>query len=251
MRLGLLCGLILMGTVCAAQQPAVHMRDGGTREVMESIYIPPLAHAPFMGMLATEWSRPLAGGGSITLVNRRRVARDGNGRIYEERWGLVPKGGRAVSEINYTQIADPTQHTLYNCQVSRKICHLELYDEPLGGNYRKAVGVSGPLLNGEGYHLHEELGSGTTIGVNTIGYRETTTINAGVAGNDQPMVSLREFWYAPELGVNLLSKVETPQTGRQVFTFVELSTSEPDPQLFELPEGYAVVDERKGEAQPQ
>ena len=79
-----------------------------------------------------------------------------------------------------------------------------------------------------------------------MGTRETTTINAGVNGNDQPMVTRREFWYSPQLQINLRSIVETPQLGKQMFTVTEVNPSEPDARLFQLPEGYPVVDQRTG-----
>ena len=80
--------------------------------------------------------------------------------------------------------------------------------------------------------------------MDTHGYRETVTLNAGVMGNDKPMVTLREFWYSPQLGFNLMSMVDDPQSGKQVFTVKDLSTSEPELSLFEVPEGYRVVDHR-------
>ena len=64
-------------------------------------------------------------------------------------------------------------------------------------------------------------------------------------GNDKPMVNMREFWYSARLGLNLLSIVDEPQTGRQVFTVKELSTSEPDSSYFLVPAGYTVVDHRQ------
>ena len=83
---------------------------------------------------------------------------------------------------------------------------------------------------------------GSSEGVETHGYRETVTINTGVMGNDQPMVSTREFWYSPHLAVNLFSVVDNAATGKQVFTAKEISTAEPDPSAFEVPADYKVVD---------
>jgi hypothetical protein len=56
------------------------------------------------------------------------------------------------------------------------------------------------------------------------------------------MVSLREFWYSPRLALNLISIVDDPQSGKQVFTVKELSTSEPEPGFFEVPADYKIVD---------
>jgi hypothetical protein len=61
-------------------------------------------------------------------VNERHIGRDGQGRIYEERWVLVPKGSGIKSYMNWIQIADAEQHTLYNCSPQQHICELLGYD---------------------------------------------------------------------------------------------------------------------------
>ncbi len=229
------------------QPPVVHGNDGGTSGRMESIFIPPIPGAPFTLTLVTEWSRPLSSGGSFTLANRRHIARDGKGRIYQERWILVPKGSKIESHMDIFQITDPAQHTWYNCGVREKVCDLLPYGLTTDMIYKPAIGTTGALPNGKGFHQHEELGLSNARGVDTTGYRETTTLNPGVLGNDQPMVLTREFWYSPHLGINLVSKVDDPQSGKQTFEVVELTTSEPDPKFFLLPEGYKVVDQRKAD----
>jgi hypothetical protein len=209
---------------------------------MESIFIPPKAGAPFSLTLATEWSRPLGNGGTFTLVNERHIMRDQAGRIYEERWILVPKGGKIQSHMNIFQIADPHRHTLYNCDTALKVCSLYRFSLTMQAEYPPAIGATGPLSNGNGFRQHDDLGISSSNGIETHGYRETTTINAGVMGNDRPMITTREFWYSPQLGFNLESTVETPQTGKQVFITKELSASEPDPSFFVIPEDYKIID---------
>lgn len=227
------------------QQQVLHGQDGGTSGVMESIFVPPIAGAPFTLTLVTEWSRPLGNGGTFTLANQRRIARDGKGKIYQERWLLVPKGSKIQSQMNVLQISDPAQHTTHNCFVREKTCEIIPYSLSPDIVYKPRIGATAPLVGGNGYHQHEDLGVSNTAGVDTTGYRETTTLNAGVLGNDQPMVTTREFWYSTSLGINLSSKVDDPQSGRQVFTVKDMTTSEPDPRLFDLPEGYKVVDHSK------
>ncbi len=230
------------------QPPVLHAQDGGTSGVMESIFIPPILAAPFTLTLVTEWSRPLPNGGTVTLANKRRIARDGGGRIYQQRWLLVPKGSKIESQIDVIQIMNPHEHTLYNCFVRQKACELVRYSLASDTVYKPSIGVTGPLNNGIGFSLHEDLGVSNSAGLDTTGYRETTTINPGVLGNDQPMVTTREFWYSSHLQINLVSKIDNPQSGKQDFTVRELTTSEPDPKLFDLPEDYKVVDGRKSEA---
>jgi len=225
-------------------QGAMRVPDGGAGGRMESIFVPPKAGAPFILTLATEWTRPMAGGGTFTLVNQRHIVRDSNGRIYQERWILVPKDGNVKSWMDVRQITDPEQHTWYNCITATKVCDLYDYRLTSQQKYEPAIGGSGALPKGNGFRQHEDLGMSSTQGVETHGYRETLTINPGVMGNDRPMVSTREFWWSPHLAINLLSIVETPQAGKQVFTVKEISTSEPDPAFFNVPEDYKVVDRR-------
>jgi hypothetical protein len=98
------------------------------------------------------------------------------------------------------------------------------------------------LSDGTGFRQHEDLGLGSVEGQETHGYRETTTFNPGTMGNDQPLVARREFWYSPHLAVNLISTVDEPMTGKQVFTAKEISTAEPDPSFFEVPADYKIID---------
>src|ERR1700726_4572986 len=114
-------GLGSLITVTQAQQPQFHApgQDGGVREVLESIVIPPIPQAPFTTTLDTESVKYSGDGASMTFVNERHIARDGQGRVYGERWSLVPKGGKLESTMNWIQIADPKRRTLYNCAVEQ------------------------------------------------------------------------------------------------------------------------------------
>jgi hypothetical protein len=185
--------------------------DGGSRQVLESIVIPDKATSPFLATLHTEWVRGSSESGTITLVNNRRIARDSAGRIYQERWLLVPKNRNDDSEMNAIQISDPNQHTLYTCVFLRepKICTLTYYSPSPSTIHHVEGPPSGPLRDGTGYATREELGHQILVGVDTIGVRETVTYNPGVFGNDQKINLSREYWYAAELGINLLSKFRT------------------------------------------
>lgn len=228
----------------AQTQSVYSVQDGGTRTMMESIVIQPKPNAPFTSALQTEWSRTLADGGEITLVNERRIARDTNGRIYQERWYLVPKNGEQKSYMTAIQISDPDNHTLYTCRPQTHVCELTLYGPTTSTAYQVAGPATGPLPNEQGNAIHDDLGHQLISGVDTVGTRESTTYNEGVFGNNRKLTVSREFWYAPQLGINLLSKRSDPRSGTQTFTIVNLSLAEPAAQLFEVPEGFSVVDRR-------
>jgi hypothetical protein len=240
-----------MWTACTVQaqvqtQPPTRppqAQDGGTREVLESIAIPPLVNAPFSGTLVTEWTRPMADGGSYTLTNRRRIARDSAGRIYEERWLLVPKGSDIKSHMNFIQIADPINRTLYTCSIFHKTCDLTAY-RPAASAAFEDEPPPPPGRSNDGTHTVENLGTKNLFGLDTIGTRQTTTIPQGTVGNDRPIQIVLEFWHSPRLGFNLESLRSDPGLGTQKFTITELDTVDPDRQLFTVPDGYQVVDQQ-------
>jgi len=219
--------------------------DGGVTETLQSIYIPTVVRAPFSAVVHTEWIREIPGGGTYTVVNQRRVARDGSGRIYEERWELVPKDSGIESRMNVVQIADPNQHTLYNCFVFERRCVLLKFADAAITAYEPTIVPTGPLANNKGFNTHLDLGLRSISGMDAHGTRETTTLLPGTMGNDRPYVTTREYWNSPQIGVNLLSIVEGPRIGKQTFTLSDLSLSEPDPALFQLPQGYQVLDRRR------
>ncbi len=218
--------------------------DGGGGGVLQSIYVPNLPDAPFSLTLHTEWIRTMRNGGNVIITNVRPIVRDSAGRLYEERWFLTPKGSGIPSQMTYIQVDDPIAGKFYQCSVFQKICELRLSVVGLR-HYNPEAHPSGPFKDGKGTFLHEDLGADSIAGLPVHAYRDTTTVNAGVSGNDAPMVTVREFRYSPELGFNLSSVLDSAQSGRQVFTVTELTTTEPDPKYFQPPAGYRIIDKRK------
>jgi len=229
----------------APPRPVMPAQDGGVREVLESIVVPPIPNAPFSATLATEWARSTAGGATITFVNQRHIARDASGRIYEERWALVPKGSDTKSRIQWIQIADPSRHTLFNCNMLALVCDLLVYDPaPDLAAATPPPSANGPLRGNRGFVQTESLGNRILDGANTTGTRVTITLNPGVMGNDQPVTQLRETWRDDALAINLLSIRSGPLIGTQTFTVTELDPNPPDAQLFEPPAGFQIRDRR-------
>jgi len=223
--------------------------DGGSRQVLESIVIPPKPNAPFTATLHTEWIRSLPGSGTMTVENNRRIARDSSGRIYQERWILVPKNGKYKSQMNAIQISNPIEHIAYTCMMDdKKICRMVTYTSS-ASSVNNIYGIQGPppgpLADHSSYSTREDLGHQTFVGVDTVGTKETVTVKPGTFGNDQEVIMSREYWYASELGVNLVSKRSDPRSGTQEFTITELNRAEPDGTLFELPQGFTIVDQRQ------
>jgi hypothetical protein len=248
-----LCVFVFVATVAHAQtqsaqeQAPAREPDGGVTESLQSIVIPPLPNAPFTLTLQTEWMRRFVDAGTFTVVNERRIARDRRGRIYQERAVLGPKNSKVQSHTSFIQIADPAKHTLYTCSMlnPEHLCYLSTYSGSTVAPPRIARETKTlNLPDDQGIESDVALGEGSTEGIETIGTRITETYNPGVMGNDSQFTVEREYWYSPKLGIDLISKISDPRLGIQTFTATNIQAAEPDPSLFELPQGFTVVDER-------
>jgi hypothetical protein len=89
--------------------------------------------------------------------------------------------------------------------------------------------------------VREDLGTDTFLGVEVKGTRVTRTIPAGQVGNDVPLVTVSEMWSAPSLGLTLRDITDSAQSGKSTREAVSLDLGEPDPSLFQPPDGYEVT----------
>jgi hypothetical protein len=190
-RLPFLFLLVLAGAVKITGAPDAQNRarpaDGGTREVLISILIPSLPNAPFTAIVNTEWVRLLADGSSITLTNHRAVARDKDGRIFQERQTLVPGQNRGNSTVSQIEISDPVSHELIICVPQELVCQVEDFFGPLEPP-PLAQPAQGPNSTGI-----VDLGKRFIEQLETIGRRETVTISKGQIGNNSPLLVKREY----------------------------------------------------------
>jgi hypothetical protein len=227
----------------------LYAADGGAHgSVLESIIVPPKPKAPFTLILETTWVRPFTDGGGITTANKRKIARDVNGRIYMERWWLAPPNEQERSQMTTIQISDPVTHTHINCFMldPKKPCEMSTF-EPSPETVYDFFGPNKPgrTVDEMGDTERIDLGKQLNAGVETIGRRVISNLNPRVFGNDRMMTIEREFWYSPKLGFDMLSKRTDPRYGTQTFTVTNLILSDPDPQLFELPAGFTLKDKRQ------
>lgn len=236
-------GLVAMGLVAVAQNSGERPPDGGSREVLVSILIPSLPNAPFSAVVNTESIRQLANGTSITLKNHRAIARDRAGRIFQERRLLVPEDGKHESVVTQIEISDPVARELFICVPKEQVCQVEDFEAPAFQAPKSAASAV------EGANLRA-LGKQSVSGVETVGTRETVIIEAGKIGNDSPIEVQREYWYSPQLGINLISRLQDPRVGIQNFEMSDIVLSEPDAKLFKVSSKMKVIDLRAQSERP-
>ena len=88
----------------------------------------------------------------------------------------------------------------------------------------------------------ESLGTQFIEGVAVEGTKTTMTIPAGQIGNEQPINVVSERWFSPDLKVLVMSRQSDPRFGETTYRLTNLTRSEPSPQLFEIPDGFTVIE---------
>jgi TonB family protein len=87
----------------------------------------------------------------------------------------------------------------------------------------------------------ESLGKQNVEGVEAEGTRTTVTIPAGAIGNERAIQIVSERWYSQELQTVVMTKHSDPRFGETTYRLTNISRSEPDHSLFELPAGFEVL----------
>ena len=238
----LLAASVLLTCTLAAQEADETFRgpDRGTIVRVPGIQILPAAGRPFSGRDHIEWTRTLEDGTVVTTHLYALLARDSQGRIYREHMSFVPVNSNQQSRRREIDLLDPVAHTRTTCTVATRRCTITDYH----ASTSFTPGPVGAFDNGKRYLSRESLGTDVVDGLNVIGTRETVTISAGAVGNSQPLVTTKEFWYSPDLQVNVSVTRKDPREGTQAIRVMDLSRTEPDAAMFQVPAGYTVEDIR-------
>jgi hypothetical protein len=236
-----IAGFSIQTLIAQSSDQTLHAPSGGVRMTVVSIAVPPLPGSPFTATVTTEWKRTLDDGSTVTIGNHRTIARDNTGRIFQERRNLYPAGDSRENDINRLEFADPRAHTITTCWPTARTCQVNYYFAP---SVETPPSSSGPLNGGKGFLTRLDLGSDLVSGVETIGTRETTTLDAGAIGNDRAISVVKEFWYSQQLGINVIEKRQDPRYGAQTFTVGPINLGEPDATLFDIPADFRIDDKR-------
>ncbi len=242
----ILAGAALALPVCMAAQDGgpVHAPDGRAPLLISPLYFPPKPNAPFTAVAKTIVVRTLPDGSTVTSQNARHVARDADGRIFEERVTFVPvpDDGPQKMRVHAVDYSDPLNHTSYRCDTFSKVCQLREYRDEFVADMARPVGLQPDKRT---YLTREDLGTDTFAGLEVQRSRETLTMATESVGNTRTILRTVDYWYSPELGVNVQVKRHDPRDGDQTLWLTDLSLSAPDPQIFKVPADFRVVDHRR------
>ena len=246
MRLRASFRLALLGVLAsalAAQEPVEPARgpDRGTDIRVHGIQVLPAKNRPFSARDHIEWTRTLEDGTVVKTEGYATVARDSQGRIYREHRSFVPLNSNQESRFIDIVLLDAIKHTGTTCVMKTRRCTVN----PYRSSTRFVLNPDGLLDNGMRFLTRESIGHDAIDRVEVTGTRETIQIGAGAIGNDRTLVTTRDFWYSPALQVNLKVTRNDPRIGTQVLQLVNLSLTDPDPNLFQIPPGYVMQSLRR------
>jgi hypothetical protein len=213
--------------------------DGDTHVSINGIKILPVTGRPCSGSDSIDWTRTLEDGSIVATHQDAKLARDGQGRIYRENVTRFPANSDQKSRVKEIIILDPVVHSRTACVIAARQCNVTDYYAPNSSARQPAGSFDNRNFS------RENLGTDTIDSLNVIGTRETRTVDAGVEGNSQPLRITEECWYSPDLEVNLSVTRKDPREGTVVIHVVDLSRSDPDPSLFQIPANFLVEDHRR------
>jgi hypothetical protein len=205
------------------------------------VFVTPIPNVPLLAVVNTQSSEILPDGTTLNRKTLSAIARDGHGRIFNERRPLIPVSETATPPILSIHVydpqtrtntfIDPQQHVAWQSTLNRPPSAVppEVGSIPLAGSTPASP-----------YIKEEDLGTRRMEGVDVHGIRDTQTIPAETNGGKEITV-VDEYWYSEDLRLNMLAVHKDPRTGDQTTTVTQVSRGEPDPAIFEVPSGYKVI----------
>jgi hypothetical protein len=236
---------IFMNVLCSAGVAALLLVPGGAQNDFRlGIFVTPVPNAPISATAVLQTSRSLQDGTTEKFQSAGNIARDSNGRIYNELRRLVPFDFSGAPPLVSAHIFDPTTGTSTFLNMAQHIARQTR--QPLRPDWEHVAGLPSappPIPGREPAVRQEDLGTQVMENVTVRGVRISRTLPANVSGTGQPLVVTDEYWYSDDLHLNMLVKHNDPRSGEQTMTVTQLKRGEPDAQLFVIPSDYKVVDE--------
>jgi hypothetical protein len=218
---------------------------------------------PYSAERVSEHTQTLTNGTHIDQKREMsRMYRDSEGRTRMERLvflGPAVRTGAKDTAPRLIHIYDPVAGYSYTLDTQKHIAHR--YTVPIPSESQKTARtavempappagqpVAGKAASFNGVLQQRgmkrvPLGTEMIDGIQVEGTRTSITTPTGVQGNDRPLTRVCEIWHAEELKITMLSKCTDPRSGNLTLRIQNLERSEPDPELFQVPADYTIVEE--------
>jgi hypothetical protein len=228
--------------------------DGGSKTTIEFLGPPPVNSlaavvrgAPYSAEQTSDRTRTLADG--TRVVEKTAIVhmfRDSEGRRRIDSTQPGPKGEDGVELI---EIRDYVANLEYTLDVANHVAHrMKFITEPTSKTanvlpHDRFIPEQGSAASPQRQSSRQSLGTRTIEGLLCDGTRETTTIPAGVEGNDKPIIVTTDVWSSRDLKIRVESTSKDPRVGETFTRMRYLSRDEPAAVLFQISPEYRMQDE--------
>jgi hypothetical protein len=232
LMVGIRCGLV---AIVAAGAPAVRAQERG-------IFVTPIPNAPFSATVRVERTDVQPNGNTLQLWSEREIARDNEGRIYNEYRPFVPTTTKTAPDAIVIHLYDPQNRMTEYLYPEQKTYRMMILSRPPAtdtpDDFASPTAAAAPASE---FARREDLGYRTITGLQAHGVRVTQTVAAAVSGTGQEVTVTNEYWYSEALRLNLATKLNDPRSGSVTMTVTQIDRREPNATLFGVPAGYTMA----------
>jgi hypothetical protein len=216
----------------ATQTPPLYR---GVQSHVDGVFVTPVPNVPLTAVVELTSTQALGDGTTVSKKTFNDIARDSQGRIYNERRAMVPETSNATPGILSMHIFDPTTKLNTFMDPETHLARQSVFERPA-----PAVGLV--PVSRPGFQV-QDLGTESMENVVVHGTKTWRTISGNATGTGKAVTVTDETWYSDELHLNMLLKHNDPRTGEQTVTITKVERSEPPAEKFEIPADYKILDE--------
>lgn len=200
-----------------------------------------VAGSPYSAQIVSTSTQTLADGSHITRTLNATVARDSQGRTYRQQV-MQNLGPVSTGSHTFVFLRDPVAGQSHVLSVEEKTDMASSMPQRRRGPQSitppPPSSASAPQIHARKGETVESLGSQMMEGVMADGTRITRTIPAGTIGNEHDLKIVSEIWYSKDLQMVVMSKHTDPRMGESTFKMTNITRTEPDATLFQVPAGF-------------
>ncbi len=221
---------------------------GASAQAGLDVFVTPIPNAPFSGVINVERSFVQRDGSIVNLKTIRDIRRDNRGRIYNESRELLPVSSTKTPRVIGIHLYDPQTRISTWLRPDERTFSIGTVNRPPATLPPALLHASpaGNALPQNEFTKEEDLGTHEMGGLPVHGVREIQTITAENSGTGKEIAITDEYWYSDDLRINLEIKHSDPRTGAVTMTVIQVTRTEPDPVLFQIPDGYTPVRAGRG-----
>jgi hypothetical protein len=208
------------------------------RACAQKFFLTPVANRPFSAELNVEETARLRDGSIAQLKTTRQLARDMRGRIHNELRAMVSLSSEEAPPLLSIHLYDPETRLSTEIDAMKRTFWTVTVNHP-PNTQPPSIGYSDPDGSAppNEFTKQEDLGVREIEGLPVHGIRQMQTMTEKEDGKQ--WVVTDEYWYSQDLRINLMVKHTDPRWGTRTFTVTHVVRREPNPTLFEIPEGYS------------